>query len=244
MKGIKPKKMDGYSYNNIFETKGIEYLIIIAFLVIIIPFWIVLNRRSGITNLIRKLFAGILSPGGNAIQHGMFYSRNHTWANLSESGNAKIGLDDFLLQITGEVRFTNLKKRGDFMSKGELMEVVTQKGKTLKITSPLSGKILNSNTLISDSYILNEDPHLKGWIYEVLPTDWSEETGSYFFARKAVDWSKREFARFKDFMAESARKYAPENSMVILQDGGELYNHSLAELPDEVWQDFQKSFLN
>ena len=38
--------MDGFSYNNIFETKGIEYLIIIAFLLMIIPFWIIINREA------------------------------------------------------------------------------------------------------------------------------------------------------------------------------------------------------
>ena len=38
--------MEGFSYNNIFETKGIEYLAIIAFFVLLIPFWILLNRQA------------------------------------------------------------------------------------------------------------------------------------------------------------------------------------------------------
>jgi hypothetical protein len=45
-------------------------------------------------------------------------------------------------------------------------------------------------------------------------------------------------------MAESVKKYSPETSMVILQDGGELFDRPLSELPNEAWQDFQKSFLN
>ena len=36
--------MDGFSYTNIFDTKGIEYFIIIAFLILIIPVWIIYNR--------------------------------------------------------------------------------------------------------------------------------------------------------------------------------------------------------
>jgi hypothetical protein len=50
--------------------------------------------------------------------------------------------------------------------------------------------------------------------------------------------------RFKDFMAESMKKQSPETTMMIMQDGGELCDRPLSELPDEVWQDFQKSFLN
>ncbi len=32
--------MEGFTYTNIFETKGIEYIIIICFFLILIPFWI------------------------------------------------------------------------------------------------------------------------------------------------------------------------------------------------------------
>jgi glycine cleavage system H protein len=102
---IKLKKMNGFSYNNIFETKGIEYLIIIAFLVIIIPFWVIINRKSGSTKHIKKAL-GILSDNILRIPQGLFYSKNHTWAHLERSGNAKVGLDDFLIHITGWRRIT------------------------------------------------------------------------------------------------------------------------------------------
>lgn len=241
---IKLKKMNGFSYNNIFETKGIEYLIIIAFLLMLIPFWIIINRQSGSTKYIKKAL-GILSVNILRIPHGLFYSKNHTWAHLERSGNAKVGLDDFLLQITGEVRFTNLKNPGDFLSKGELMAEVEQNGKILKITSPLSGKIMDANTILNEPPgILNEDPYGIGWMYKVKPNDWIEETRSYYLAQEAIAWSERELVRFKDFISDSVKKYSPGTSMLILQDGGELCDHPLSELPNEIWQDFQKSFLN
>jgi len=93
--------MDGFSYSNIFETKGIEYLIIIAFLILIIPFWIIINRQARIKMQIGKAM-GILSANILRIPQGLFYSRNHTWAHLGSSGNAGVGLHDFLLHITGE----------------------------------------------------------------------------------------------------------------------------------------------
>jgi glycine cleavage system H protein len=40
------------------------------------------------------------------------------------------------------------------------------------------------------------------------------------------------------------KKLTPEMSMVALQDGGEIIDRPLSELPEEVWQDFQKTFLN
>jgi len=36
--------MESFVYNNIFDTKGIEYIIIIFFLLVLIPFWFFVNN--------------------------------------------------------------------------------------------------------------------------------------------------------------------------------------------------------
>jgi glycine cleavage system H protein len=236
--------MDGFSYNNIFETKGLEYLIIIAFLIMIIPFWITINKRAQIARQIKRAF-GILSASILRIPQGLFYSKNHTWTFLEKSGTAKVGLDDLLLHLTGEVRFSYLRSREENINKGDLLAEIVQNGKLLKIYSPVSGKIMDTNLLLRESpEVLNEDPYGDGWICRIKPSKWVAETNSYYLAEEAITWSKKELERFKDFLAVAIDKYSPDTSMVILQDGGELCDKPLSELPDEVWQDFQKSFLN
>jgi glycine cleavage system H protein len=236
--------MDGFSYNNIFETKGIEYLIIIAFLLLIIPFWIVINKQTGMTKQLKKTI-GILSSGILRIPQGLFYNNNHTWTHLEKSGNAKVGLDDLLLHLTGEVKFINLKKPGNFINKGEVLADIDQNGKLLQIHSPISGRIMKTNTLLYDNPgVLNEDPYGEGWVYQIKPSEWIEDTSSYYFAEAAVEWARKELERFKDFLAFTLKKHSSESSMVVLQDGGELRDRPLSELPDEVWRDFQKYFLN
>jgi glycine cleavage system H protein len=236
--------MDGFSYHNIFETKGIEYLIIIAFLLMIIPFWIAINRRSGISGKIKKAI-GILSANILRIPQGLFYSQNHTWTHLEKSGVAKVGLDDLLQHLTGDVKFSNLKTPGNFINKGELLADIGQNGKLLQINSPISGRIMKTNSILFENPgVINEDPYEKGWIYEIKPSEWIADTDSYYLAEEAVAWSTKELERFKDFMAGSMKKYSPETSMLILQDGGELCDKPLSGLPDEIWHEFQKSFLN
>jgi glycine cleavage system H protein len=236
--------MDGFSYHNIFETKGIEYLIIIAFLLMIIPFWIAINRRSGISGKIKKAI-GILSANILRIPQGLFYSQNHTWTHLEKSGVAKVGLDDLLQHLTGDVKFSNLKTPGNFINKGELLADIGQNGKLLQINSPISGRIMKTNSILFENPgVINEDPYEKGWIYEIKPSEWIADTDSYYLAEEAVAWSTKELERFKDFMAGSMKKYSPKTSMLILQDGGELCDKPLSGLPDEIWHDFQKSFLN
>jgi glycine cleavage system H protein len=236
--------MEGFTYNNIFDTKGIEYLIIIVFLVLIIPFWYLINRRKG-SKIITRSVTGILTSHILKIPQGLYLNGNHTWTHLEKSGIALIGLDDFLLHVTGEIKLRNLNSPGKIIKRGELIAEIDQNGKQLQVYSPVSGRIMKTNTLLYDTPgILNEDPYGKGWIYKIQPTQWIEETGSCFLSDKATDWLGRELDRFKDFLAVSMIRYSPENSMIILQDGGELQDHPLSELPDVVWKDFQKTFLN
>ena len=63
-------------------------------------------------------------------------------------------------------------------------------------------------------------------------------------AEDATHWFNEELNRYKDFLALNMKKHSPDPSMVILQDGGELSDNSLSGLPNEIWQDFQKEFLN
>jgi glycine cleavage system H protein len=236
--------MDGFSYTNIFETKGIEYLAIIAFLILLIPFWIVLNKQVRLGKRIQHAL-GALSAGILRIPQGIFFSKNHTWAHLERSGSASIGLDDLLMHITGEMHFRSLKDPGESVRKGEILAEFEQEGKKLRVYSPLSGEILRVNgSLAGNPELLNEDPYGAGWLYRIKPSDWRSETASFFVAGETNKWLESELTRFRDFLAHSAMKYAPGDRMVVLQDGGELRDQSLSTMPRELWTDFQKEFLD
>jgi len=236
--------MDGFSYTNIFETKGIEYLIIIAFLLLIIPFWLTINKKSAMIKHLQSTL-GVLSAAILKIPEGLYFNRNHTWTFLERNGIAKMGVDDFLLHITGEVKMNPIYKPGDVIKKGDLILMADNGGKVLRIYSPVSGKITGTNPLLNENPgSVLEDPYVQGWVYKIKPSNWITETSSLYIAGEAIAWTKRELEKFKDFMTLSMKKYSPETSMLILQDGGELCDRPLSELPDEVWQDFQKSFLN
>jgi glycine cleavage system H protein len=236
--------MNGFTYTNIFETKGIEYLIIIAFLLMIIPFWIVINKEVSIKTQIRNAI-GILSEEFLRIPLGLLFSKNHTWVHLEKSGVAEVGIDDFLLHITGDVKFSNLKAPGSTINKGELLADIEHNGKILRVYSPISGTVADTNSLLRHTpSVVNEDPYEKGWMYKIKPSGWVEETDTYYQANEALAWTRMELDRFKDFLAGSLNEHSPEVSMLILQDGGELCDRPLSDLPDEIWQDFQRSFLD
>ncbi len=236
--------MDGFTYNNIFDTKGLEYLAIIAFFAILIPFWFILNKQSKLTKQMQKTL-GILTAGAIRIPQGLFFSSNHTWAHLEKTGIAKVGLDDLLLHLTGEVKLNHLRQPGETINKGDLIAEIDHHGKHLKVVAPIAGEIIGVNSsLINSPELMNEDPYNMGWIYKMRPFNWVADTNTYYLAAEATNWSEKELERFKDFLAASMAKYSPDPAKVILQDGGELRDQPLSGLPEIVWQDFQHNFLN
>jgi glycine cleavage system H protein len=235
--------MDGFTYHNIFETKGIEYLAILAFFAILIPFWLLLNRQIKIKNQIKKS-TGILNINSLNIPQGLFFSKYHIWSHLGVSGVARVGLDDLLLHMVGEVKFTGIKEQGERIKKGELIAKIDHKGKTLNLYSPISGEILEANPVLnSNPGLLNDDPYVKGWMYKIKPVSWTADTYSYYLAEDATLFSRQELDKFKEFISTSLGKYSPAPSMQVLQDGGELLDQPLSELPNDAWMDFQEDFL-
>lgn len=237
--------MEGFSRIDIFDTKGIEYIFVIGYLLFLIIFWKVSTKQVRISTQFKKVL-GNLSSNILRIPQGLFYNKTHTWMHMQESGVAKVGLDDFIQHLTGEVKFSNLLKAGVIINKGDLLTEINKDGKQLRVFSPISGEIMDTNSSLSENpEALNEDPYKKGWIYKIKPSNWMAETGSYFLAEEATNWATRELVRFKDFLIEgSTTKYSSEPSMILLQDGGELRDNILSELPNEIWKDFQEDFLD
>jgi glycine cleavage system H protein len=189
-------------------------------------------------------FMGILSEKNLKIPLGLFYSKNHTWMQLEKSGFAKVGLNDLLMHITGEVNVNNLKNPGDKVKTGDIIAQIEQEGKQLEIKSPISGKVQSINRSVNENTgILNEDPYGEGWILKIKHEKWMAEINSCLVAEDAEEWLKKELTRFKDFVATSVDKISPEPSITILQEGGELSDNPLSRLPKEIWNDFQSEFL-
>jgi len=236
--------MEGFTYHNIFETKGIEYIVILGFFALLIPFWIILNKRVDLKKSVRRLI-GALTPSVVKVPQGVFFSKNHTWTHLGRSGTARLGIDDLLVHLTGDIRVVFFLKPGQLIQKGNLIANINHEGKLLRILSPISGEVTALNQSVKENPdILSRDPMGKGWLYSIKPNNWIAETQSYFLAEAATEWTANEITRVKDFIAARAANNNADARQLILQDGGELRDQTLSDLPVETWQDCQNRFLS
>jgi len=186
----------------------------------------------------------VVDEGQIAIPRGLYFDKTHTWAFMKKDGLVKIGIDDFLLHVTGPLSRIEMKNAGDRIKKGEHLLTVIQKGKQLKIYSPVTGTITAQNqNLITHSGLLNSAPYTDGWIYTIEPTNWLLEIQFMKMAEKYSTWLKDEYLRLRDFFEAAVRVHVPAFIMV-LQDGGVLRDGILGELGPEIWDDFQTKFMD
>jgi len=233
--------MEQFVYSDIFDTKGIEYIIVIFFFLLLIPFWYLLNRPVKLKKAMGDALAAI-NLQALRIPQGLLFNRNHTWSHLDKSGVASVGMDDLLLHLTGGVELNYLKERQERVKRGEAIARITREGKELLITSPISGEIDGVHTSLEDhSESITEDPY-SSWLYRIKPEKWQEETSDAMMAGRASEWTAKELERFRDYLAETLGK-AP-GSELVLQEGGELTGHPLSEMDQQAWKGFQEKFLS
>jgi glycine cleavage system H lipoate-binding protein/ABC-type phosphate transport system substrate-binding protein len=233
---------------NAYSTPKLVLFILIAFIVIGIMLGAILgygrNREVPVMDIpvdLQPAFDehSLMAP------KGLHYDKSHTWAFMEKDGAVRIGIDDFLQNITGPITRIEMKKPGEKITKGELLVSIIQKGKQLKLYAPVSGKIQECNTvLLKNSYILNASPYSDGWIYKIEPENWSKEIPLLSMEGKYSKWISEEIARLRDFLAHTLQSHKLEYANVVLQDGGMLKNNLLEDLGPEVWEDFQTNFLD
>ncbi|WP_297093894.1 hypothetical protein [uncultured Draconibacterium sp.] len=233
--------MEGFTYSNLFDTKGIEYIVVIIFLLLLIPFWVIVNRKSEVVQHIQQGIR-VLTTNFLRIPKGLFFSPNHTWMYLEKSGQAKIGLDDFLQNVLGEISILHLKSTGDTVKKGEVLAIIEQGGKQLRVHSPLSGEIVAANVPLEDA-VSGTNELEAGWLYSIVPASWQKETSGFLLGAEAANWFTDEITRLKDFLNINLARQAGVSTVLAFQEGGELEPNPLEKMDAGIWDEFQNEFM-
>ena len=223
-------------------------LIFVAFIVLCITVELLVkfvrNRKIKVpanSTVTSRVFneASVSAPGG------LYYNKTHTWVFMEKSGIVKIGIDDFLIHITGPLSRVKMKHSGEKIRKGEPAFTLVQNGKQLAINAPVSGTVkFQNNQLLDDISLISNSPFHEGWLYAIEPSNWEKESQFLIKADKYREWLKNEFSRLKDFLAYNRQTSNTDFVPVMLQDGGELKDNLLTDFGPEVWEDFQNKFIN
>lgn len=203
------------------------------------------SRRESTVQEVNSKLLPVFDEDSVIVPRGIYFDKTHTWAFMKKDGMVKIGVDDFIQHVIGRLTRIEMRNIGDQIRKGDRLLTLIRKGKQLNIYSPVSGTITAQNqSLTGNSALINSDPYDKGWVYLIEPANWQLEIQFLTMDKKYRSWLSDEFTRLKDFFAATVNAAHPKYATVVLQDGGVLKDHLLADLGPEVWEDFQTNFID
>jgi glycine cleavage system H protein len=170
----------------------------------------------------------------------LFLDDNHTWVRLAADGTLRLGVDDWLTELLGQVDRVELPGPGARVQRGEPLLVLHQGPRRLSVPSPAAGEIAGTNPLVQDNpRVVVDDPYGLGWVAALRPRDHREALAPLHVGNGASGRLRAELERVVDFFAGLVPGAAP-----LLADGGLPRRGALAELDDAGWAAFQRRFLS
>lgn len=175
------------------------------------------------------------------LPRGVFLHPGHSWARLDVSGEMRLGIDELLSQALGGVDRVDLPEIGARVQKGTPLAKLWRAGRSVVVTSPVTGTVVEVNRSIDRSTLAMEnDPYGAGWLTAVLPSNHKEAVRDLRVGAEAVNWLRRETQRLVDFLS---RQSSDGLVGMVLADGAHPIVGSALSLDARGWQDFEREFL-
>jgi glycine cleavage system H protein len=175
------------------------------------------------------------------IPQGIFFARSHTWLNIVPSGKVYLGVDDFVSRLLENPEITFLNKTGDKVRKGDPIMLLREDGRELTVHAPVEGEILAVNEILpSKPEMMKEFLFTDGWAYLFKPKRPSE-LKDMLLGEETRQWITEEFRRLRDVFAGVSQH--GELVPALLQDGGPPVAGAMKQMPESVWNRFEREFL-
>ena len=95
------------------------------------------------------------------------YTTEHEWVRV-EDDIAVLGVTDFAQKELGEVVFVELPQVGHVYDAVDEIGTIESVKAVAEVFTPIAGEIVEVNeALADDPELINEDPHVDGWLVKV-----------------------------------------------------------------------------
>jgi glycine cleavage system H protein len=227
--------MEGFTYVDIFATKGIEYLLVIGFLLVLTPFWRILRvpARTGI-EAVRRAMASVAQ--WFSLPEGLFYHQGHSWLMPQGAELVKVGVDDFAQKLVGRSNKIDLPRVGSRIEQGAVGWKLDIGKKNIDMLSPVTGDVVAVNKDIAKNPdLINQDPYGKGWLMMVKPDNKRATVKNLLTGKVATAWM--------DKTADTLRERMGGELGVVSQDGGLPVSGIAKALSPDAWDKIASEFL-
>lgn len=227
--------MEGFTYVDLFATKGIEYLLVISFLLMLVPFWRFLRvpARTGL-EAVRRAMSSVAQWFN--LPQGFYYHQGHSWATPQGSDLVKVGVNDFAQKLVGRSDTINLPKVGSRLEQGEVGWKLGIDKKNIDMLSPVTGNVVAVNKdIVKNPTLINQDPYGKGWLMMVKPDNKRATVKNLLTGNLATAWMEK--------TADTLRERMGGELGVVYQDGGLPVAGIAKALSPQKWDKVASEFF-
>ena len=229
--------MEGLSYVDIFATKGMEYILVIGYLLVLVVFWKILNKKPSAGNsagLNRERVKG--NSGWFKLAEGLFYHQGHSWVMPEEGDVAKVGIDDFAQKLLGKPTSIVLPRIGAQVNQGAKGWQLKVDSKLFDVLSPVDGEVLAVNEeAVKSPELIGNDPYGEGWLIKVRVPKLNSQLKNLISGKLAIAWMEE--------TVSTMRKKITGDPGMVLQDGGTPVQGFAKNISPGNWEDIANEFL-
>lgn len=100
------------------------------------------------------------------------FLKSHEWARVEDNGRVTVGISDHAQGLLGDLVYVELPAVGDQVEQGNAAAVVESVKAASDVYAPVSGKVLEVNSALSDKpETINEDAYGEGWLFVIQPSE-------------------------------------------------------------------------
>ena len=165
----------------------------------------------------------------------LFYSRVHSWVRSEKDDSFRIGLDDLVAHLIGNVDAVEMPKPGQQLRRGKPALRLIRNGESVKVCSPMDGEVILVNQSIVDTpRVLSTEPYNDGWLLTIRPKIHEDNLSGLMFGQNAHDWQRTEVTRLNEMFQEKIATAA---------DGATLAHDALTGISGVRWSKVLRKFL-
>ena len=202
---------------DIFATKGVEYLIAIAFLALLIPFWRLLTTRAPVKTPIPAGAHWLELPTGFFLHPAHAWSARRGWRTVRST---LLGIPDAI----------ELPEVGTVLRRDGPSARLRFGQTTIPLRSPASGRVVAVNPAAAHQPgLLVRDPFGAGWLFEVAAANSPTAEHGLLSGDRARGW-------LRDAAEAMRARWSTGPLGLVYQDGGLPIPGALRHLEPDGWE--------
>ena len=221
---------------DIFATKGAEYLIVIAYLALLVAVRFLAPPRLAHALGARGRHQRAHPIPWFSVREGYHYHQGHAWVHEAHGPVLTVGLDEFAARLLGAPDRVALPAVGTTIHQGERGWTVEAGERVLPMLSPVEGEVVEVNRAVLETPTLaSHDPYGEGWLLKVRAANPRATLSNLLSGELAGAWIRHTVERLRRLPAAGLGP--------VMADGGvPVHGFGHAVGPEE-WHTVAREFF-